>query len=279
MNDFEFLQKNINLCVKNANIDTFIIGKTYLGQDIYAFHKGLYSGKQLLITGGIHAREYISSFVVLRLLQDYHMPFGCYFVPAVNLDGIALSLNGLDFIKDIDLKNMLLRLNNHSTDFKLWKANIRAVDLNTNFDAGFGESKFCKTLPCFSGFAGEYVNSECETKALVNFVNNLNISYSLAYHSKGNVVYYGFEGLNNKILKKEREMAFFFAKNLKYKKVRSLGSTGGLGDYLAYKHSIPSITIELGNDKLSHPIGLGYLDRLYKNQYITIKKFMEKNFD
>lgn len=279
MNDFEILIKYLDLCIKDTQNNAFVIGKTFLGQNIYAFHKGPINGKQMLISGGIHAREYISCLVVLKLLEDYDLPYGCYFVPTINLDGICLSICGLDFVKDDDIKYLLYRLNNNSTNFKLWKANARGVDLNTNFDAGFGESKFAKPLPCSSGFAGEYVNSEPETIALVNFVNTIKIDYSVAFHSKGKVVYYGFEGLDKNVLKKENKMASFFAKNLGYKKIRSIGSTGGLGDYLGLKHNVPSVTIELGDDRLKHPINLQYFDIIYKSQYKTLKKFMEKNFD
>ena len=279
MNNFEILQKKLDFSIKKTQNNAIFIGKTYLGQKIFAFHKGDYNGKQMLISGGIHAREYISCFVVLKLLEDYNLPYGCYFVPAINIDGIGLNLCGLDFVKDDDLKCLLYRLNNHSTNFELWKANVRAVDLNTNFDAGFGKSKFAKPLPCFSGFAGEFANSEKETDAIAIFVNSVKIDYSVAYHTKGNVVYYGLKGLDKDVLRQESKMATFFARNLKYKKIRSIGSTGGFGDYLGLKHKIPSVTIELGSDKLSHPIGLENFDKIYENQYIALKKFMEKNFD
>ena len=264
-------------CQKKYSNSKECIGKTYLGQKIYAFHKGSYFGKQLLISGGIHAREYISCFVVLKLMESYDLPSGCYFVPAINLDGIGLCINGLNFVKDESLKNMLKRLNNYSTDFKLWKANICGVDINTNFDAGFGQSKFAKTLPGCSGFAGEKPNSECESKALINFVKKHKIHYSVAYHSKGEVIYYGFEGLKKDLLKKEKSMASILAQNLKYKKVRSIGSTGGLGDFLGHKYNIPSVTIELGNDNLTHPIGYDKFDSICKNQYNAIKKLVKKN--
>ena len=278
MNDYLLLKKIIKCNIKNCGKEGFCIGKTFLGQKIYAFHKGSYFGKQLLITAGIHAREYISCFVVQKLMQDYNLPFGCYFVPAVNLDGIGLCCCGLDFVKDKQLKDVLKRLNNNSTNFKLWKANIRGVDLNTNFDAGFGKSKFACPLPCSGGFAGEKPNSECENIALIKFAKTHSVDFSLAYHSKGEVVYYGFEDLKNDVLKKESQMASLFAKNLKYKKIRSIGSTGGLGDFLGQKFGIPSITIELGNDSCNHPIDLKYFDEIYKNQYDALKKFVE-NYD
>lgn len=279
MNDFEIIQSGINSFKKDRRIETIKIGKSTLGEMMYAFHKGSYTSPQILITGGIHAREYISSLVVTNLIFDWDMEYGCYFVPLVNPDGARLCTCGDYFIKDEDYKAMLQRLNKNSTNFNKWKANIRGVDLNQNFDAGWGKSKFCSVIPGSSGFCGESVNSEIETKNIQNFIGGINIQLSFCYHSKGKVVYYGYEKLAKDILQKEKFMAKTLCKVLKYKKIRSIGSTGGLGDYIGYRLGIPSVTIELGSDRYCHPIPCDMIKRIYKNQYKALKICVQRYYD
>ena len=271
MNNFYNLIANID---KLTNVQMFIYGKSFLGKNLYAFHKGSYSGKQILITGGMHAREFISTEVVVQLLKDYKLNIGCYFIPLVNPDGVTLCLNGLNSVSDENLKEYLLRLNKYSTDFSLWKANIRGVDLNVNFDALWGEGKFVNYVPLPSSYCGESALSEVENINLINFIKNKNISLAISYHSKGEVVYYGFEKLNKKEFKSSKKLAKIIAKSLKYKYIQSKNSTGGLSDYLSYKMKIPSFTIELGSDKYNHPIGCDKFFEVYTNQMKMIEKIV-----
>ncbi len=256
-----------NLIDKNSFIK---YGKSFYGQDLIAFHKGTFCGKQFFITGGMHAREYISSFVVMKLFEDYDLDYGCFFIPLVNPDGINLCTLGQECVPR-KYKAMTLRLNNNSTDFSMWKANGRGVDLNVNFDAMWGKGKFCKYLPGASGYIGERANSEPENIALLSLMNKHDIDLSIAYHSKGEVVYHGFEGMNKQNKRRTFKYAKFFAKNLKYKCVISKDSVGGLSDYLSMKNVI-SLTVELGNDHLKHPISYKYFENIYHGQYEALKK-------
>ena len=279
MSDWQKLNEQMDKISALHGVDKICIGKSLLKRDIYAFHKGKYDAKQILITGGIHSREYISSFVVLKLIEEYDNDVGCYFVPVINLDGVSLCCEGLSSVCDKDYHNLLLRLNNNSTDFSKWKANARGVDLNVNFDIGWGQSPYITEIPGECGFCGEAPNSEVEVRKLLNFVSGINIQLSICYHSKGQVVYYGYKDLNSRILAKENKMAKYFARALGYQKVRSRLSTGGFGDYLGGKLNIPSITIELGSDKLSHPISYSHIDMIYKNQYKALKGYLSKHND
>ena len=128
--------------------------------------------------------------------------------------------------------------------------------------------------PCFSGYAGEYPNSEVENSSLINFIKNKNICFSLAYHSKGEVVYYGFEYLSKIKLKEIKKYAKQISKNLNYKLIRSCGSTGGLTDFLAYKYNINAVTIELGKDSYSHPIKFEKINEVFSPQMSMINNLI-----
>ena len=272
MDSFEYIIEQINIQKEKHYFKT--IGKSMLGQDIVIFHTGKFSGKQLLITGGIHAREYISTMLCLDILQNYHFGTGCYIAPLLNPDGVRLCLDGLSFVNDQDTKSMLKRINK-GEDFSLYKANAYAVDLNENFDAGFGQGNKIKFLPSSNGFLGEKANSY-ENKFLLKYIKNKNISASISYHSKGEVVYYGFSKLSKKSLKNAKKLAKIVSKALKFKKIRSKNSFGGLSDYLSYRKNIPSVTVEIGSDKLSHPINFLYLDKIKIGHMEMIEKVINE---
>lgn len=270
--NFEYIQSKINelrTCHKN-----YIYGKSLLCQDLITFHVGKFSGKQLLITGGIHAREYISTLLCLDILQNYNFATGCYILPLLNPDGVKLCLDGSDWIKDEQMRELVERINNKK-DFSQFKANALGVDLNVNFDAGFMEGSLVKLLPNASGYVGEKPNSY-ENKYLLNFLKNKNIFASISYHAKGEVVYYGFSKLSKKSLKNAKKLAKIVSKSLNFKKIRSKNSFGGLSDYLSFKKNIPSVTVELGSDKLSHPINFSQLETIKKGQMEMIKKVISE---
>ena len=270
--NFEYIQSKINqlkTCHKH-----YIYGKSCLGQELIAFHVGNNSGKQLLITGGIHAREYISTLLCLDILQNYNFSTGCYILPLLNPDGVRLCLDGSDWINDEQTRRLVERINNKK-DFSQFKANALGVDLNVNFDAGFSEGNLVKFLPSASGYVGENVNSY-ENKYLLKFIKNKNIFASISYHSKGEVVYYGFSKLSKKPLKNAKKLAKNVSKSLKFKKIRSKNSFGGLSDYLSYRKNIPSVTVELGSDKLSHPINFSQLETIKKRQMEMLKNVISE---
>ena len=124
-----------------GGVDVELIGESELGQPIYTAHVASYDGKQFIIEGAIHAREYVTSYLLLELIRYYRnreLDFGIYFVPLVNPDGARLVLEGVEWIDDPEKREFLIGINGGSTDFSLWKANANAVDLNVNFDADWG---------------------------------------------------------------------------------------------------------------------------------------------
>ncbi len=246
-------------------VDFKLIGKSLFGEEIYVFHVGEYSEKQIFLSGGIHAREYISSLFLIKeieYLSNRDLSGGIYILPLINPDGVRLVLESTDFIADEKLRRFLIDVNG-SENFSLWKANGNAVDLNVNFDAKWGEGKSNRRRLGRENFIGYYPNSEIENINVINFLKETKIDLNIAFHSKGEVIYYGFEKSKEQLKKEEKIVKFISSLN-GYLPIKSVNSTGGLSDYIALKYDIPSMTIELGSDLLNHPITERYLDYIFQ---------------
>jgi len=259
-------------------VDFKLIGKSLFGEEIYVFHVGEYSGKQIFLSGGIHAREYISSLFLIKeieYLSNRELSGGIYILPLINPDGVRLVLESTDFIADEKLRRFLIDLNG-SENFSLWKANGNAVDLNVNFDAKWGEGKNNRKKLGRENFIGYYPNSEIENINIINFLKETKIDLNIAFHSKGEVIYYGFEKSKEQ-LKKEEKIVKLISSFNGYIPIKSVNSTGGLSDYIAQKYDVPSMTVELGSDFLNHPITERYLNYIFqtnKDVPIEVLKFI-----
>lgn len=265
MNFMEFSNK-LNKLLSLPNIEHKIIGYSVLGRPIYMFHAGPKIGNQVFIDGGIHAREYVTSLALFKLIEylNNNPPeTGIYIVPVVNLDGIALVLNGLNSIADFTKRNMLKSINNGNEDFSLWKANANGVDLNVNFDAYWGKGVQNVFTPSPANFVGYSPNSEPETKAVIKGLLIARPDLTFSIHTKGEVVYYGFDALSEKSLQRDKELAQKIATLLNYYSVKTSGSVGGVQDFVSLVLDVPAFTIELGNNKLPHPIGEEYADEFF----------------
>lgn len=218
------------------------------------FHIGPTDGRQIIVQGGMHAREWITSLLVTRqayMLREKRLPMGIYFLPMTNPDGCTLAQTGLRSFPRITRE---LTEINGGDDFSLWKANIRGVDINCNFDARWGTGKGNLTYPSPSSYIGERAESEAETAALVRFTQRVKPVMTVSYHALGREIYYEF-GQTGKRLKRDRELAELAAGYLGYTLVHGdLGSAGGYKDYCVEKLGIPALTIEIVSEEHTHPL-------------------------
>ena len=273
------LINEINNCKPLPNVDNFLIGKSLFGEDVVAFHIGNYSGKQILIDGAIHAREYITSLLIVELIKYYsnqEIDGGVYFIPLVNPDGVRLVLDGKDWVECENFRNYIYNLNNNSDDFSLWKANGEGVDLNVNFDALWGEGLQNVFCPASENFVGFYPNSEREVRNLISFMLKEPIDLTLSYHTKGEVVFYGFEVLSEESLQRDLEFAQVISKATRYEILKTYGSVGGFSDWVSLQLDIPSFTVEVGNLNIPHPIGIENLPEIFEQNKNVIRDLFVK---
>lgn len=265
--------------LESRKLNMFSIGKSTLGKDILACHIGNQIGKQVLIQAGIHAREYVTSLLAksqAERLLNKNLNFGVYFVFCTNPDGVKVVLDGFSYLREKERKFCEER----NFDHKLFKANANLVDLNTNFDALWGQGSANRFSPYFESFVGEYPESELETKALCDFTKKIKPSLTLSYHTKGEVVYFGFDTQSDNSLNRDEQIGLKLAETLGFDLQRSYNSCGGFKDWVCDKFDIPSFTIEFGAEKLSHPLGLEELSQLQeqsKNIFDSIGEILFKN--
>ena len=262
----EFINQILQL--QEEGLELFNAGKSVLGKNLLATHVGDYSGPQVLIQGGIHAREYITSLLMVEQARnlfnnDLVKGGGIYFIFNTDPDGAALVLDGLSSVPCEITKQYLTLANNGSENFSQYKANINLVDLNTNFDANWGGGSQNVTCPSTEDFIGFYPNSEREVNSLIDFTLKNKPLLTISYHTKGNVIFYGFEGQSEANRNRDFEIGNRFSELTGYPLILTENSTGGYKDWAIQKLTIPSYTFEVGDENLPHPIGIENLPEIY----------------
>ena len=75
---------------------------------------------------------------------------------------------------------------------------MRAVDINHNFNAYWHKLRQMEiedgiTGPAMTRYGGTYPESEPESKYLADLTRKCEFGYTLAFHSQGEEIYYGFD--------------------------------------------------------------------------------------
>lgn len=274
---------NSILQLQEEGLEIFNAGKSVLGKNILATHVGSYSGNQILFQAGIHAREWITTLLLVEMARNLHnndliKSGGVYFVFLVNPDGAEIALDGINKINCQITKDYLINANNGSLDFKTYKSNINLVDLNTNFDANWGNGSQNIFCPSTENFVGFYPESEREVQSLIDFTLRTRPTITVSYHSKGNVIYYGFENEGTPNYYRDKEIGESLKNLTGYPLIYTRNSTGGYKDWCIETLRIPAYTIEVGDENIPHPIGIENLPEIYfKNKDVPILLLKKAN--
>lgn len=257
MYDLTNLQEDLNILYAQG-AEVFDIGYTLLGRPIPCVFKGSKEGGQVLVHASIHAREWVTTPLVLEMMKNYNGKGGIWCVPMVNIDGVLLCQQGLKSIGNQSLEEFLLDVNNSSFDFSLWKANARAVDLNVNYNARWGEGALNITYPAPANYIGQYPFSEAENIALRLLTERVKPSVTLSYHARGNVIFKGFSCLDP-----NKEGAQLISNATDYPLLDSFDSTGGYKDWYVATFQKLGLTIEVGDNDIPYDKLIDYLPSIY----------------
>ncbi len=240
---------------KNFNGKKGIIGLSEQSRPIYFYGVEKTDYPKLIVQSSIHAREYITGYLTLKLINRASKILqkgSVYFVPILNPDGVNIALN----------------------ENPLYKANARGVDLNVNFDARWGTGEKNVKERASENYIGEYPFSERETRAIRDFTLCIKPDFTISYHAKGEEIYYEFF---QEPSKKGRDeiLANKIADCTGYAVKSTPKSAGGYKDWCIEKLKIPALTIEVGKDELLHPIKKRHLRRIYKQNKFVIDKSIQ----
>ena len=250
-----------------------VIGRSRFGREIFAFFRGDPAGKQVILQGAIHAREWITALLLLKMLENARSvrTVGVWFLPTVNPDGVLLATRGISAVPE-ENRETLLRLNG-SRDFSLWKANGIGVDLNVNFPADHGTGLKNRFTPASENFVGAFAASEPCTRALMRFTRAVSPCLTVSFHTKGEVVYWHYpaKGFSGDLALGKRLFADFG-----YPFEKSIGSAGGYKDWCIKELGIPAYTVEMGADGLRHPVTEEALPLLYQKAGTLVRRITEE---
>lgn len=224
---------------------SFFLGFSTLQHPIYAYRLGI-GQKKLLITGGVHGREAINSFVILSLMLHYLSHLSCYLdwftshtlylLPMLNPDG---------YLKALEIPD--------------WKNNGNNVDLNRNFPCRFWKTKW----------EGDSPSSEPETKLLINFFHKIQPDWYLDIHSRGQGIYYYRNSMpasyNQTQLQIAKKLKFYTGYELYHPdmEINQNDSGGNTVQYFAEVYQKPAFTLETVPDHANFPIPDFYKESIF----------------
>ncbi len=238
-------------------IKTTTIGKSVEGRDLLLIEFGR-GERKIFVCGTHHAREYIATTYLMNAIDKYAYAYrtnsmwGAYnpkaildsvtfcIVPMVNPDGVNLVQNGIGATPNAsEISNMGI-YDGKKYGYRAWKANIRGVDVNWNYDKDWDITKN-KNGRGSTGFNGDFAGSEPETIAISNYVDSYPFEAFLSMHTQGEIFYWADNpqnpsGINTAIA---RDTGFSGHKEV------PTGRGGSFFDYVYRKYMKPTVTIEL----------------------------------
>lgn len=256
------------------------LGTSLDGRNIYVATVGNPNAKkQIVVTAGVHAREYVSCLLVMAQTEfyldnytvgvregekfsDLFSECAVVIVPMVNPDGVTLAQKGIAAVRNTEVREKLLAA--YESDkkagltasssgmdgyFRTWKANLAGVDINRNFGTADWEGYHKMYRPSMQNFKGYLPESEPETKALTSLMASLSGAVaSLCMHSQGEVVYWNC-GQTGALRETTRDLARIAVNLTGYRYITEENHDASFSDYCVLNLGIPAITVEIGNGK------------------------------
>ena len=248
-----------------------VLGRSCAGRNIPYLKIGR-KKEYVLFAAGVHGSEHITTTVLLLFIEELCRAIkdggfvegvsarhalknaGIIFVPSVNPDGAEISIHGAPAAG-----NMLTKIERLSKgDYKHWNANLRGVDINHNFDAGWQvlsnrEKQAGIYGPAPTRFGGFSPMSEPETLALSELCNTYLIRHAVALHSQCEVIYWNYGSVP---IPRAQKMAEIMATSSGYALDVPVGLAlgGGFKDWFIKTYSRPGFTVEIGKGENPLPI-------------------------
>lgn len=281
---YTIMEMNIRaLKARYPFLETGIAGKSVEGKNLYYMRMGT-GPNQVFYNASHHANEWITTPLLMKFTENFLRAYSVrgsiqgyniadiwrrssiYIIPMVNPDGVDIVVEGITPSNPYyNLVTSLVAATGLPLE-RVWKANIRGVDLNLNYPAEWEREKELEiqqgiTGPAPRDYGGPAPLSEPESAAMVNFTQQHNFRLVIAYHTQGEVIYYQFENLAPP---ESLRIARMFANISGYAVSDNPGeaSFAGYKDWFIQEYRRPGYTIEVGRG--TNPIPMTQFNTIYR---------------
>lgn len=259
------------------------VGRSVMGKKLYAVKVGT-GERQVFYNASHHGNEWITTPVLMKFLEEYahtiavggrlegenawelYRSTALYIMPMVNPDGVDLVTGELS---SGDFYDRAVKISRNYPDIPFpngWKANISGIDTNLQYPAGWENAKKIKFAqgyisPAPRDYVGEYPLQAPESRAVFDFTISRNFSFTLSYHTQGEVIFWQYLDFNPP---GAYAAALEFSRLSGYAVADVPYASGfaGYKDWFIYKYNRPGYTIEAG--KGISPLPLEDFDGIYK---------------
>lgn len=259
--------------------------ETAFGRTVWAIEIGE-GERHVLYSAAHHANEWITAPVLLKFLEqlaDAIQSDGTVFgvpaetlmkyttihaVPMVNPDGVDLVTGAIEpGSQSYEMAQNLAEFYPGIPFPEGWKANLKGVDLNLQYPAGWLQAREIKfsqgyTRPGPRDYVGRAPLNQRESLALARYTEEVDPALVLAYHSQGSVIYWQFEDY---VIPGARELGEEFARLSGYTldDTPYESSFAGYKDWFIKTFRRPGYTIEVGLGE--NPLPISQFDEIYRD--------------
>ena len=257
----ETMEKDLLEMEKKYQLKTVTIGETEKGKPIKAVKLGR-GQKSILMVGAHHGREWLSTMILMKMLQDYASayqtgkPIGeipsdlldevsIWFIPMLNPDGVRIQQGDFSHL-NVWERAAVWKMNDYSTEWSRWKANANGIDLNRQYPSGWDDIINEAKQPTYQFYKGKRPLMASEAKALVSFTKKLDPLIAVSYHTSGREIFWHYHNKPKNmardygIAKKTAELTGY---ELTIPEKEAIGS--GFTDWFITEFERPALTIEL----------------------------------
>ncbi len=270
------------LAARYPFLETEEVGQSVLGKPLRLLRFGR-GRNQVFFNAAHHANEWITAPLLLRFLERLCAAYASgqavggiraeelwtrctlHLLPLVNPDGVDLVTGELG--PEDAAYGEALAMNGSQAGFPdNWKANIRGVDLNLQYPAGWEEARRIKfsqgyTKPGPRDYVGSAPLTEPESRAVYDYSLHNPFSLTLSYHTQGQVIYWKYDGFDPPHAKAiGRRLAALSGYALELTPEES--AYAGYKDWFIQQFDRPGYTVEAG--KGVSPLPLSQFEEIWR---------------
>ena len=259
------------------------IGKSVMGKPLWSLRLG--GGEnRVLYNASHHANEWITTPLLLKFAEELAAAFAAgerlagyaaaeildyatlALIPAVNPDGIDLVTGELQQGEYYEGARRIAAAWPRIPFPSGWKANIRGVDPNLQYPAGWEQAreiKFARGVrgPAPADYVGPAPLTAPESRAMYDYTQSFSPELTLSYHSQGRVIYWQYLDIEPP---GARRIAALFGAVSGYEVADVPFESGfaGYKDWFVQDYERPGYTIEVGRGV--NPLPLSDFDAIYR---------------